>query len=206
DSNLLIPIQRLRDGVPWKGPPGKHAMHDADRDRITFLGKKVGVTFTGKDGAPTPAELEEMMTKLGNRTPVAVLAETPAVTGTDRGASMVVDRNSVDYQLALREMATGDRNQQVGTDVGGADRLAVADILFADRAPGAAPPVFYTDDERVMRPLLERWGVAGTYTQVGQHMKKGEKQGSWAERFAAANPNGFEIVIRGRRMRVVLVR
>ena len=48
----------------------------------------------------------------------------------------------------------------------GADRIAVADVLFADRVPGAAQPIFYTDDERIVRPLLDRWGVAGTYTPI----------------------------------------
>ena len=43
---------------------------------------------------------------------------------------------ALDALDVLREMATGADNQQVGRAEGGADRIAVADVLFADRVPG----------------------------------------------------------------------
>jgi hypothetical protein len=209
DSNLLIPIQRLRDGMPWNGPapPGMKAppLHNADRARIEFLARLEGVTFTGKDGAPTPAEIEELVTRLGNRTPTAVLAEAPDVKDASRGQGMVVNREDPEYRQAMRDMATGTNNQQVGRAVGGADRSAVADALFAERVPGAAQPIFYTDDERIVRPLLDRFAVAGSFVAVGPH-PTATNPGTWPERFARANPTGFDIVVRGRTLRVVLVR
>ena len=213
DSNLLIPLQRLRAGVPWRGPappgpPGSKPipeLHDGDRRRVTELARRFGVTFADPAGVPTPAEIEALVARIRNHAPNIVLAETPEVPGTSRGQAMIVDRSSADYQLALREMSTGTTNQQVGRQEGGADRSAIADTLFAEREPGGKPPVFYTDDARVARPLMERWGDAATITPIGANATRADP-GDWATRFARHNPNGFEVVIRGRRIRVILMR
>jgi hypothetical protein len=206
DANLLIPTQRLRAGEPWKGGTGKHALHDGDRARIAALAKRFGVGFANPTGEPTLAEIEQLMAKIDNRAPAMVLAETQAVAGTSRGTGLVVDRTTQEYQMALREMA-GSANP-VGEARGGADRSAIADLLFADRAPNAKAPVFHTDDEKVVRPLLERYGDPTTYTAVPKETPKGlpkEHPKGWADRFVLANPDGFEVVIRGRRIRIVWI-
>ena len=89
--------------------------------------------------------------------------------------------------------------------VGDATRARIEDMLFAERANNAEIPTFYTDDERIARPLVERWGDASTYKAIGPMATKNDP-GKWPERFARANPKGFEVVIRGRRIRVVLLR
>jgi hypothetical protein len=197
DTNLLIPLQNLRAGAPWNSGVAGVGLHEGDRRRVTDLSKRFGVPFAKPE--PTQAEIETLMAAIDNRLPSTTLAEAPVVPGASRGTAMIVNRNDPVYAGVMREMAT--LGEPIGKAEGGTDRSFIADALFAQRAPGATPPVVYTDDLRIVRPLVETYGVKGTYVDIGTATKK-----EWPGKFATANPTGFEIEVRGRRVRIVFMR
>ncbi|WP_433305479.1 DUF4157 domain-containing protein [Actinoplanes sp. CA-030573] len=219
DANMLIPLQHLRSGRrAWSpGPPATN-LSNTDRARINALAGRFGVTFTGPQGAPTAAELEDLMRKTGNFVSGVTIAETPPVPGMSRGTGMRVDRADPQYVAALREMEqvgtnkfTPGRDRTFATDpphpigeaVGGADRVAIGDLLFAERAPNATPPVYYTGDEGVVKALLTRYGVPGTFKDVPINQPKGDPVAAYGTRFRRDNPNGFQIEIQGKRAVVI---
>jgi hypothetical protein len=55
----------------------------------------------------------------------------------------------------------------------------------------------------VVRSLLIRYGVPGTFVDVPMNTPKGMAPSSPAERFRAANPGGFQIEIHGRRAIII---
>ena len=219
DSNMLIPIQHLRSGRrAWQSADPKASLSNVDRARITYLSGRFGVPFTGPGGAPTAAEVEELMGKIGNVVSPVTVTESPPVPGRSRGTGMVVDRADAGYVSALRDMeqtGTGKfpagpeptfatrKAAPVGEDEGGMDRIAIGDLLFAQRAPGGTPPVYYSGDEGVVNALLTRYGVAGTFKDAPINQPKGDPVAAYGTRFRRDNPNGFEIEVHGHRVRVV---
>jgi hypothetical protein len=78
-----------------------------------------------------------------------------------------------------------------------------ADMSFGPPRDGRATFQRLDRNPRVVKALLGRFGVPGTFKDVPINQPKGDKVAAYGARFRRDNPNGFQIEVRGRRAVVV---
>lgn len=116
-------------------------------------------------------------------------AEAAAKNGnlSQKGVPISVERTSQAYQDMLAELA---KDPAVGRAKGAADREVVADAFFAVTEPGAKPTLA-VHDKGVYNPLARRAGVDPA--KLGAPV---------AEKF----PDGFDVTVNGRTIKVIPVK
>jgi hypothetical protein len=98
-----------------------------------------------------------------------------------------VDRNDPAYQSLLQELETNN----VGQAKGGVDRQIVADTFFAQTEPGVTP-TFTTHDSGIYNKLAK---IAFGFEPHPRHFE--------GKSLPDAYPNGFDVTISGRTIRVI---
>jgi hypothetical protein len=228
DTNVLAPVRAYIGGIAWG------QLQAIERRDIEVLFQSLGTPLAAAPGGgvvpPTVAQVEAILPRL--RASATVLGEAgitqryrvPGAGGAPAvvhelvvprvtGVAEAVDRTSdPQYRAVLDELMRpparpwtpaanirpGNVTDPLGEAVGFRDRSVVADVLFAQTAAGGPTPTFITSDARVFEPLAG-WAVPGTIHPPPHGA------GSIAQRLARANPNGFEINLLGRRMKVIPV-
>jgi hypothetical protein len=229
DSNTIIALRSLIAGrAVWHGTAGSGQTTLARNERaaITRLRQLTGqlppaAPHTGTAPVaevdtvplqPTVAEAQALLNRVAN-TNVGMMELGPGAPGQPgRGTAfgIDVDRASPEYAAMLTELAVppqqpwkkGKSSAALGKG-GVRDHGMLADALFATRASPTDIPVFLTVDDDVFVRLsgfAEKSGSGFVDFRMPAKPQPGFKE---ARLLAATNPQGYTILVRGQRLRVV---
>ncbi|MCE7001756.1 hypothetical protein LWC34_02705 [Kibdelosporangium philippinense] len=214
DNQTLSAVRAMLGGVDYS------ALQPIEQRMIQQLFAHLGqpLDATGTIVPPNHAAIEGIMGRL--RAPATVMGETGVnavhkplggaaadLGAVERPAGLAVDidRNSAAYRQVLADLESPPNRPwtpsstttptPVGKTEGIRDRTVVADALFA-QVEGGGVARFMTADGAVFERLAG-WAVSVNPPVAGA--------GSVATRLARANPNGFEIMLNGRRLLVIPV-
>ena len=104
-----------------------------------------------------------------------------------KGVPIAVERSSKEYQDLVTELV---KDPPVGRTKGVGDREIVADVFFGVTEPGVKPTLA-TNDKGVYNPLAKRAGIDPA--KIG---------GPVPDKF----PNGFDVTLNGRTIKVIPVK
>ncbi|WP_084428464.1 hypothetical protein [Kibdelosporangium aridum] len=214
DNQTLSAVRAMLGGVDYG------TLQPIEQRMIQQLFAQLGqpLDATGTLVPPNQPAIQGIMGRL--RAPVTVMGETGVnavhkplgAAASDLGAverpaglAVDIDRNSTAYRQVLTDLESPPNRPwtpssttaptPVGKAEGIRDRTVVADALFAQMEGGGVPR-FMTADGAVFERLAG-WAVSVNPPAAGT--------GTVATRLARANPNGFEILLNGRRMLVIPV-